>query len=165
MPFDGSQYTRILAVEPMPDRGARERIDPLVVCNREECRPAGALRQRLGAPSGRSLTVALHAGQRGEAAQLRQLAGNDAVVLDLFEPDAPFPAAEWLPGTDRLVAGAGYNTFWEAHWLGYAESAAWVPFRRTIDDQALRLETCRDATPRQNGADTLARWIIAGGDP
>ncbi len=74
----------------------------------------------------------------------------------------PFPAAEWLGGADRIVAGAGYNAFWEAHWLGYAERTEWIPFRRTIDDQALRVELSRGMTPRENGADTLARWIAAG---
>jgi hypothetical protein len=162
-PFEPAQYGRVIAVEPMPERGARERIDPVVVCNPGECRPPGALRERLGAAPGRPLAVVLHAGQRGEAESLRQAAGDKAAVLDLFEPDAPFPAAEWLAGADRVIAGGGYNAFWEAHWLGYWERATFVPFRRTIDDQALRVETCRGAVPRANGADTLARWIIEGG--
>jgi hypothetical protein len=163
LPFEPSQYARIIAVEPMPERGAREAIDPVVVCNPEECQPPGALRERLGVANGRPLTVVSHAGGRGEVEDLSRVAGEGAVVLDLFEPGAPFPAAEWLPGADRIVTGGGYNAFWEAHWLGYWERTTFVPFRRSIDDQALRVETCRGAIPRENGADTLARWIMEGG--
>jgi hypothetical protein len=165
LPFDPSQYERIIAVEPMPARGSREAIDPLVICNPDQCRPPAALRERLGVGAGRPLVVVPHAGERGEAEKLAQMAGEGAVVLDLFKPEALFPAAEWLGGADRIVAGAGYNAFWEAHWLGYAERTTWVPFRRPIDDQALRVELSRGTSPRENGADTLARWIIGGGSP
>jgi hypothetical protein len=163
MPFDAGQYARIVAIEPAVTPAVRERIDPLVVCNPDECRSPGALRERLGAAADRPLTVVLHAGERGEAEQLLQVAGAGAAVLDLFAPDAPFPAAVGLGGADRVVAGAGYNAFWESHWLGYAERTELVPFRRSIDDQALRVERSRGVIPRENGADTLARWILEGG--
>lgn len=159
MPFEPSQYARIIAIEPMPDRGARETIDPIVICNPDECRPPGALRERLGVPPGSPLTVVLHAGQRGEAEQLARAAGEEGTVLDLFDPEALFPAAEWLAGADRVVSGAGYNAFWESRWLGYADRAEFIPFRRSIDDQALRLGLSRGTAPRNNGADILARWI------
>jgi hypothetical protein len=167
MPFEPAQYARVIAVEPMPGRGAREAIAPIVIRNPDECRPPTALRERLGIPDGRPLSVVLQAGQRGESERLQRVAGEGAVVLDLFDPRAPFPAAEWLNGADRITAGAGYNAFWEAHWLGYAERAEWLPFRRSIDDQALRVELSRGAPapPRENGADTLARWIAEGGSP
>ena len=73
------------------------------------------------------------------------------------------PAAEWLGGADRVVCGGGYNAYWEARWLGYAERSTFVPFRRSIDDQASRLAMFRDHFPRENGADELARWILNGG--
>ncbi|MFY9826792.1 MAG: hypothetical protein WAM82_35890 [Thermoanaerobaculia bacterium] len=165
MPFEPAQYARIVAVEPMPERGQREAIDPVVICNPEECRPPGALRERLGIPSGRPVNVVLQAGRRGESGQLERLAGEGAVVLDLFDPEAPFPAAEWLGGADRIAAGAGYNAFWESRWLGYYERTQWLAFPRSIDDQALRLELGRGARPRDNGADILARWLLQGGSP
>lgn len=160
--FDARQYTRIIAVEPMPERGAREAIDPLVVCNPDECRPPGALRAHFAHPPERPLVVVSHAGERREAEVLEALAGPQAHTLNLFEPGALFPAAEWLPGADRIVSGAGYNAFWEAHWLGYAQRTTWAPFPRPIDDQAMRSAGVPGYAPRENGADTLARWILAG---
>jgi len=162
MPFAASPFARIVAIEPAAVAAVRDRIDPIVVCNRDECQPPEALRERLAVPREEPLVVALHAGERGESAAVADRAGPGARVLDLFDPEAPFPAAEWLPGADRIVAGAGYNAFWEAHWLGYAERTEWIPFRRSIDDQALRLQTGPVEDWRCNGADTLARWMIAG---
>jgi hypothetical protein len=160
LPFERDRYTRIVAIEPVEDHGlGATRIDPVVVANPDEVRPSGALREWLGADAGETLTVIAHAGERGELAALRAEAGAGAAVLDLYEPGAPFPAAEWLPGADLVVCGAGYNAFWEARWLGYACRSRFVPFPRTIDDQARRLLTLDDAAPRANGADVLARWI------
>lgn len=156
--FDARQFRRIVAIEPMDYEVIDEVIDPVVIANPDECRPPEALRDHLGFPPGRPLTVVLHAGAPGEAAQLREEAGAGAVTLDLFQERALFPAAEWLGGADRIVAGAGFNAYWEARWLGYAGKTTFVPFLRSIDDQERRL-TFGDYRPRQNGADVVAGWI------
>lgn len=160
-PFEPAQYQRIVAIEPISHPLIGEMIDPIVIANPDECRPPEALRERLGIPPGEELVAVLHAGERGEAEELRRAAGTDRpVLLDLFEEDGLFPAAEWLGGADRIVSGVGYNSFWEAHWLGYADRATFLPFRRAIDDQAFRLRELGGVRPRENGADTLARWIL-----
>jgi hypothetical protein len=160
-PFAAGQYRRILGIEPIAHAAAGETIDPIVICNRDECRPKAALRERLGVPAGRPLAVVLHAGETGdEAALSRAAAGSAAVTLDLFAEDALFPAAEWLAGADRIWSGAGYNAFWEARWLGHARSTTFLPLPRSIDDQAARLRACAGHQPRHNGADVLARSIL-----
>jgi hypothetical protein len=164
MPFRPEPFERILAIEPIEHLLLTDRLDPIVVANLEDCRPPHALRELLARPSGRPLAVVAHAGQRGEIDALRDALGAaapDAAVLDLFAEGAPFPAAEWLGGADRIAQGAGYNSFWEAHWLGYAERTVFLPFKRSIDDQTRRLRDFR-STPKENGADRLARWILAG---
>jgi hypothetical protein len=161
LPFAPAQFARVIGIEPVDYPAVGDRLDPVVVCNPGECRPRAALRERLGVPAGRELAVVVHAGEPGEADQLRAAAAPaQPITLDLFEPEALFPAAEWLPGADRVHAGAGYNAFWEARWLGYAERTRFLPFRRSIDDQDLRLRTFRESAMRANGADTLARWIL-----
>jgi hypothetical protein len=164
MPFDPDAFDRIVGIEPLDHPLLDEVIDPIVVANPDECRPPGALRERLGIPAGERLTVVAHAGERGEAAVLAEqaetLREGRVVPLDLFDPAAPFPAAEWLSGADRIVCGGGYNAFWEARWLGYSPRTTFVPFRRTIDDQARRIAAFGDHAPEENGADVLARWIL-----
>ena len=159
-PFDPAAYDRIIAIEPLAYQTTDSALDPIVVANPAECRPAGALRARCGGAADEPLEVVLHAGQPGEIRALRRAARQPSpVVLDLRQSAALFPAAEWLSGADRIISGAGYNAYWEARWLGYAERTTFVPMPRTIDDQALRVAACGEYVMRENGADTLARWI------
>jgi len=161
--FEPSQFRRIVAIEPVRHAALRERIDPVVVCNPEECRPPHALRERLGVPPGRRLVAVTHAGLQGEIERLEDAAGDEPLArFDLFGTDALFPVAEWLSGADRIVCAAGYNSFWEARWLGYAARTRFTPLPRRIDDQAWRLANCSHYTMQENGADTLARWIVTG---
>jgi hypothetical protein len=160
--FEARQFRRIVAIEPFRHAALREQVDPVVVSNPDECRPPEALRERLGIPPDRPLVVAMHAGLPGEHAELTgALRGEQPVRFDLFDEQALFPLAEWLPGADRVLCGAGYNAFWEARWLGYASRTRFTAFPRHIDDQAWRLATCASYPMRANGADTLAGWIAA----
>lgn len=111
--------------------------------------------------------MVVHAGLADERPGLVAAAAGsgETAVLSLFEREALFPAAEWLPGADAVVSGAGYNAFWEARWLGYADRATFVPLPRRIDDQARRLAECRRHPMRVNGADRLAGWILQTGTP
>ena len=163
LPFDGRRFRRILAIEPIDHPAVSEAIDPIVIANPDECRPPGALRERFGVAADEPVVALLHAGQRGEAARLAAAAPpGRLIVLDMFEPAPLFPAAEWLGGADRVVAGTGYNAYWEARWLGWSERSTFVPFPRSIDDQAHRLADFGAVRMRANGADTLALWIGAG---
>ena len=163
LPFEATQYRRRFSIEPIRHPSLTESLDPIVIANPDDCREREDVRRRFGAAPGEPLALVQHAGERGEVEELRRLAGPDAATLDLFEPEAPFPAAEWLPGADRVFSGAGYNSYWEARWLGYDGRTTFLPFPRSIDDQARRLDEFREIRPRENGADALARRILVGG--
>ncbi|HEV7732640.1 MAG TPA: hypothetical protein VGR62_10785 [Candidatus Binatia bacterium] len=159
--WEPRQFRRIVAIEPMSHPAVRDRIDPVVVCNLDETKPPGALRAHLGVAAGASLVVATHAGTAGEIDTLAG-GGVDVVRCDLFQDAALFPLAEWLGDADRVIAGAGYNSFWEARWLGWAERTTFMPFARAIDDQRWRVATCRTYPMQANGADTIAGWVRTG---
>jgi len=154
--FDGSQYKRIVAIEPVEHEALLERVDPVVVCNPDECEPPDALRKALGVPAERHLLVVAHA---GEAEEIESMRTEGAAVCDLRDESALFPLARWLGGADEIVCGAGYNAFWEARWLGYFSKTRFTAFARRIDDQKWRLRACAQVQMRANGADTLARDI------
>lgn len=166
LPFAPSQFRRIIGIEPIEHPALHEVIAPVVVCNPDECRPRGALRERLGVPDGRRLVVIAHAGLPEEMARLDPGLDADGPGappfvhrFDLFDPQAPFPLAEWLGGADAVVCASGYNAFWEARWLGWLERTRFTAFARQIDDQAWRLAHCARHEMRENGADVLARRI------
>jgi hypothetical protein len=158
--FDPSRFARVFAIEPhLAHVPATDVIEPVVVANPDERRPRGALRERLGVASDARLEVVMHAGRRGEREAL--VAGRPgSVVLDLFDDDALFPAAEWLGDADAVTCAAGYNAFWESRWLGTFARTTFTPLPRLIDDQARRLRACSDHVVKENGADALARAIL-----
>jgi hypothetical protein len=161
LPFERGQYQRLLAIEPLAQGELDRQLDPIVVANPDERRTATELRERYAVPASDELVAVAHAGQAGELTTLRQAAGAAApLVFDLFDPAAPFPAAPWLAAADRVVAGLGYNSYWEARWLGFAARTRFVPFRRSIDDQDGRRAGGAAYSMRENGADTLARLIL-----
>lgn len=162
-PFAARQYRRIVAIEPFEHDAVGERIDPIVICNPDECRPPGSLRARLGVAPGQRLVAVVHAGIAGEREALVAEPGAEPPhVFDLFDAEALFPIAEWLGDADLVLSGAGYNSYWEARWLGYEPRTRFKAFPRKMDDQGWRLASCGAVRPRENGADTLARAIVGG---
>jgi hypothetical protein len=161
LPFDASRYARVLAIEPaVPREVSAEPIDPVVLINPDETKPRGALRDRFGIAREKRLVVVAHAGIAGESTSFTpSVSESDALLsLDLHATDALFPVAAWLGDCDALHAAAGYNTFWEAHWLGYADRTTFVPFARRNDDPHRRMQS-RGHVMRANGADTIAAMI------
>lgn len=159
--FQPEDYARIIGIEPVTNGTANESVAPIVIANPQDSRPTGALRKHLGVNDGPDLNVVVHAGERGEIHLLREMAGDGVwSELSLFSPNSPFPIAPWLCEATRIVAAAGYNSYWEARWLGYSSRTSFVPLQRPIDDQRRRLWSSAGYQMRENGADVLARWII-----
>ncbi len=162
--FDPERYDMIIATEPLDHWLITDMLDPIVICNRDERAPRGALKEHLEVPRGRALVVVAHAGNPGEVEQIgiEPFPDDFVVTYSMHEDRAPFPLAAWLWGADAVVAAGGYNSFWEAKTLGYFDRTEWVTFPRVIDNQRWRLSTCSDWTPEGNGADQLANWILSG---
>ncbi len=162
--FDLMQFARIISIEPIASTAVTHAIDPVVIVNREECRPRGALRARLGISAEQRLVAVMHAGLPGETSELvpAAKAGETVVTFDLRAPDAIFPIAEWIGDADEVRAFAGYNAYWEARWLGHAARTTFRGVRRRNDDQPWRVAKCDRYVMRANGADTLAGWLVRG---
>jgi hypothetical protein len=162
--FRPELYTRIVGIEPTVRVEVTDRIDPVVVCNPDECRSRAELRARFGLAADAAVTFIVQAGLPGECDELVRYerergSGHALVIASLHDPEPLFPVAPWLPGADRIVGGAGYNLFWETHWLGLRARTELHAFRRGIDDQTPRLNLTPSYAMKENGADTLARWI------
>lgn len=161
-PYDPARWGRIIAIEPIEHPSITHHIDPIVCANPDECRPETALREHLGAPDDQTLAVVAHTGPVEEQEALMAVGEENVHVVhfDLTDPEALFPLAEWLPGADVIMTGAGYNAYWESKWLGFHDRCFFTAFPRPIDDQAWRVRECAEYRPKENGADALARWIV-----
>jgi hypothetical protein len=167
--FEPRRYRKILAIEPHRVPHATGLVPPVVICNPGEARPPGSLRAHLGVPSGQRLRVVAHAGLPGEAQTLAAGAGANgapggtfSAVLSLHDADALFPLAEWLGDADEVVSAAGYNSYWEARWMGTTARTRFTALDRQRPEQEWRLRACGGVSMRDNGADVLAAMITAG---
>lgn len=167
--FDAARYERVYAIEPAPGLEAFEPLDPIVVCDPSEAARRDALSSLVGVPAHAPLRLVVRAGLPEDQALLQARASEidpDATwrTLDLSHPAAPFPAAAWLAAMqagDRLVAGAGYNLYWEARAMGFDVHTTFVPLPRKLDDQAMRAALGGER-PTRNGADVLADALLSG---
>lgn len=171
--FRPEQYARVIGTEPGLPFEVPFQLEPIVVCNPDECVGPERLRQHLGVVSARPLSLIAHTGKPHEAAGLERLEReafpqNTVVRLSLYDAHsasgapALFPLAPWLPGADRIVGGAGYGLYWETHWLGLRGRSELRPFSRGIDDQSPRMRNGEHYVMRRNGADQLAAWVAQG---
>lgn len=163
--FDARRFDRVLAIEPAPGLERFEAIPPVVVANPDERRSRADLCEALGADASKPLHLVAAAGLPTDQQTLSAVgpaAGAQVRRLELSTKAAPFPLAPWLSALearDRLVAAPGYNTFWEAHWLGFADKTTWVPIKRVLDDAAWRAAFTPTTKWNENGADWLARAV------
>lgn len=164
--FDERRYQRVLAIEPAPGLERFEAIPPIVVSNADERRTRDELCTALDADPSRPLHLVATAGLPTDEATLKAVApspGAQVRMLQLASPTLPFPLAPWLAALgphDRLIAAPGYNTYWEAQWLGFAKQVTWVPIKRVFDDAAWRASATLSSFA-ENGADWLARQLLA----
>jgi len=163
--FDAARYERVLAIEPAPGLERFEAIEPIVVAAAGDGLPRAVLAQRLGVDLDAPLRVIVRGGLPSDGdvldAAAQRLHPGRWHHFDLHAADAPFPVAPLLAEADVVVAAPGYNTFWESRLLGFADRMQWVPIKRSLDDAAWRASLPTAMRFSNNGADTLARALIA----
>lgn len=138
-------------------------IDPIIIRNRDEIMSAEAARKDLGLGADEQTCLFAFNGAEGEGAtawkSFSYLEDEGwRVVRSDNRSGGLFPVVDWYNAFDMMVLGAGYSAFWEARYFG--REAFFVPFCRRFEDQARRVATCSDYTPKENGADTLVRMIM-----
>jgi hypothetical protein len=170
--FDAGRFERILAMEPAPALERFEYLGPVVYW--DEKRAVGCERIELsaatGTTAGEPIRLLMRAGQDSDATELDARAGELGGAwarMTLGDSNALFPVSHWLRSLqagDEVICGAGFNAFWEAQILGYAQHVRWVPLPRKIDDQGWRASLARTQwgvpVGVENGADKLAEMVV-----
>lgn len=168
-PFDTSQYERVIGIEPLEQEKIREFIEPIVVCNPDEAKTRTELCEKWGVDEASHIVAISHAGLFGEIDMLQadraansERKDEETFVMqsDLHSETAVFPLAAWLPAADQVYCFAGYNSYWESRWMGYAHKTRLRIIGRKIDDPLSRVNAGRSYKMRENGADVLARLIL-----
>ncbi len=146
----------------VPLRDHAQRVDPIVLCDRDELLPRAEAEAELGLEPGR-VNVLVSLGQGAEvrdatARALAHLAGRDEVQVatlssalaaldsvpdDVVQLRATYPMSRYFAAFDAAVAAAGYNAFHELIALGV--TSLFVPMPRDTDDQPARARWAEEA--------------------
>lgn len=164
--FNPDSYTRIFAIEPFSSRIEMERINPIVIRNKNEILSRESARTRLGVDTSRTdqpLCLFNFNGKPGEYAHAKKMysyleeEGYKMVYTTNFKHGL-FPTVDYFNAVDLLICGAGYNAFWEA--VYFQKETIFVPFHRRFENQRLRVQMCEEYPVTENGADQLAEKLL-----
>ena len=162
--FDPGAYERVIAIEPFESAVPMERINPLVLRNRDEILPREKALMRLKLDGSRTVALYSLSGKPEYYEQFREKYSylekdHDVVYTGTWTGNTLFPALDYFNALDLVVCGAGYNQVWEANFFG--KEALFEPLEANFSDQRLRLKASENFHFDLNGADQLAD-IIAG---
>ncbi len=160
--FDPGQYDRVLAIEPFTSGIAMERINPLVVRDRDEILDRAAALRRLRLDGSRKVALYSFSGDPGDYERhLEQYAYLDReyeVVRLSLGRDLIFPVVDCFNAVDLLICGAGYNQVWEANY--FRKKAIFEIHEVRFSDQRLRVQASESFHFDENGADQLVDMIV-----
>lgn len=166
--FDSRRYERVFAIEDAPGLDAFDQLPPIVWNTEHILRSRNELAARLQIRPDDPIRLVVRAGLETDDALLdaacEDTGGEGWVSVRLGQDDAPCPLGPWLAGLrdgDQVVAGAGYNFYWESHHFGFYPRVRWVPLPRRIDDQHWRAARAVAALDSCDGAATLAAALVA----
>lgn len=161
--FDPGQYDRVIAIEPFKSRIPMERINPIVLRNRDEILTREKALKRLGLDGSKRIALYSLSGRpeyydafRDKHSHLEQ-EGYDVVYTGTWSGNWIFPAVDYFNAVDLIVCGAGYNQVWEANFFG--KKALFELLDVLYSDQRLRLKESENFHFDINGADQLAYMI------
>lgn len=162
--FNAERYQRVFAIEPAPGLEPFEAIPPIVSEDVWQSRTREELCARLSLDVDEPLRLIVQAGLPSDDEMLQNEADRQGGGFVRVPPEILTPASPWLRTLrdgDRVIAGAGYNLYWESHYFGFLEHMHFVGLPRKIDDQAWRASLHGHAiVPTPNGADVLASQIV-----
>lgn len=165
MTFLPEQYDKLIAIEPFDSEFGFERINPVIIRNRDELFPPEAAREKLGLPgNAKTALIAVNA-RPGDYEQIRQkydYLRNEGYTL-LYSSNYKgglFPIVDYYNAVDLVVCLAGYNQFWECRFFNKNAIYETIPLR--FSSMSKRIEECGEVTFTQNGADRLAELVLNG---
>ena len=122
--FDPGQYGRVIAIEPFGSAIPMERVNPLVLRNRDEILPRSKALRRMGLDGTKPVALYSLSGSPEYFDRLREKyaylekEGYDVVYTGTWREGGIFPAVDYFNAVDLIVCGAGYNQVWEANYFG-----------------------------------------------
>jgi hypothetical protein len=161
--FNNGQYDRVLAIEPFTPPVPMERINPLIVRNRDEILDRETALERLNLDGSKKIALYNFSGKEGDyESHLKKYAyldkEYDVVRISLFG-DTLFPVVDYYSAFDLIVCGGGYNNVWSS--VYFQKQSLFEPTHLNFSDHAMRIENSQNFNFDINGADQLADIILS----
>ncbi len=159
--FDPEPYDRVFAIEPFESAIPMERIEPVILKNRDEILPRETAIERLRLDGAKPVALYALSGRPEYFERYREkyayLDSEYDVVRTTTFREGLFPAVDYFNAIDLIVCGAGYNQVWESVYFG--KKATFEILDVNFSDQAARLEAAAGYRFNENGADRLVEII------
>jgi UDP-N-acetylglucosamine:LPS N-acetylglucosamine transferase len=149
--------------EPFESMIKSDRINPIIIRNRDEILPRKAALDKLGIKSGKKVCLFAFNGKAGEFERIKKMYSyledvGYRVEYTTNYKGGLFPAVDYFNAFDLVICGAGYNAFWEA--VYFKKEAVFVPVPRRFESQEKRINECQGYSFDINGADQLVDIIL-----
>ena len=156
--FKKEQYDRILAIEPFKSIIPMERINPMIIRNRDEILSREEALKRLNLDGSNKMVLFNIGYQPDYYDKLRKKFSYLEKEYSFFQiPYDIFPAVDYFNIFDLVVCGGGYNNVWEINYFN--KQALFEPIPMQFSDQSVRIKAGRDFHFDANGADQLVGII------
>ncbi|OHD62950.1 MAG: hypothetical protein A2176_04895 [Spirochaetes bacterium RBG_13_51_14] len=157
--FRREQYHRVIAIEPFESSIPMERINPLVIRNRDEILSREKALTRLGLDASKPLAFY---GFGYQPEHIDRLLKKYSYLEKEYEivrlPYDVFPAVDYYNAFDLIVCAGGYNNVWEVNYFN--KNAIFEPIPMAFSDQSARIEANKTFRFDVNGADQLVDIIM-----
>jgi hypothetical protein len=157
--FKPDQFDRVLGIEPFDSAIPMERINPMIIRNRDEILPRDKAMNCLGQDDARPIALLSFGYQPDHYDRLLgkySYLEKDYVLFRL--PYDIFPAVDYFNAFDLIVCGGGYNNVWEVNYFN--KKAVLEPIPMNFSDQSARIKTSQIFRFDINGADQLVDIIL-----
>lgn len=159
--FDATHYDRVIAIEPFESPIQMERINPLVMRNRDEILPRDTAMERLRLHGDKKVALFSFSADPERYSALREKYSYlddeyDVIETSIFGMNL-FPTVDYFNAFDLIVCGGGYNQVWEA--VFFKKKALFESLPLLFSDHSIRIEASKNFSFDVNGADQLVGII------
>ena len=160
--FKNEQYDRVFSIEPFKTGVPMEKINPLILRNRDEILSRETAMKRLGLGGKRKAALYSFSASPEQYDRFLEkysyLDDEYEVIRTSSYKNGIFPAVDYFNAFDLVICGGGYNQVWEA--VYFKKKGIFEPLPMQFSDQSVRIKASKIFHFEENGADQLVDIIM-----
>jgi hypothetical protein len=162
--FNKNHYDKIFAIEPFISSIPMEKVNPIIIRNKQEIFDRNIALSKLNLNGERKVCLmSVNANPEqfdyliNKYSYFKNL-DYDVINTSNMKGGGIFPVVDYFNAIDLIICGAGYNQFWEV--IYFNKEAIFEPIKGVFGDQRIRVQNCQEYYFEENGADQLVDIIM-----